>query len=284
MKLKMKVTEKGKSNAIDAKIKADMVKRLDSFFADDSFGFEMFVLAKSDPLLRAFHLDDKPGTSDEYDGASFKARIGNSIKNVIISRFIGFDEKERADIHYDDGTYLADNQKKIYVFKQTDMFKPFEMLSMPEEQVGDFKQKDIDDIKGFLFRFSRGEDVLWAYQHYYGITVSKNKGIRGIFNRFEDNEVFTEFNELLITISSKVDLLIDGEKIITDRIKLLQSHFGFEMYIEAVTKETVKAVEKLDIVENMDKIASYVSRGQNNIYKKRVMRISHSNVNFLTFL
>ena len=28
----------------------------------------------------------------------------------------------------------------------------------------------------------------------------------------------------------------------------------------------------------MDKIASYVSRGQNNIYKKRVMRISHSKV------
>ncbi|MBR1741176.1 MAG: DUF4868 domain-containing protein [Lachnospiraceae bacterium] len=281
MKIKIKVTDKGKSEAINAKLKSKMVQRLESFFADDDYGFEMYVLAKTEPVLRAFHLDDSTPSISSFDKGSdesFKTRIEKCIKNAIIGKYIGFDDEERENIRYDDGTYIADNQKKMYVFKQSDAFKPFEMLTMPEDQIGDFRQKDIDDVKGFLFRFSRGRDVLWGYQHYYGITVSKNKGIRGILNPFEDGEVFQEFTKLLITITGKIAILIDKEEIITDQVNLLQRYFGFEMYIDAVAKNTVNAVEKLDIVKNMEKLTDYIGRGKTSIYKKKVMRIANSKV------
>lgn len=281
--IQLKTTEKGKQTAIDLVLKGKMIRIFNSLFQDDEYGFEMFVLSREEPVMRHFRLDDKKRKTEDENGiityTSFKERVRDDIKNAILRKFIGITPEEREKIHYDDGTNIADDQHTIYVFHQSDDYKPFACLELPADLYGSFSMRERQDIAGFFFRFGRGEKVLWAYQHLWNMAIpnrKKNSFLTKICT-YEEGEVFEEMKDPLLAIAKKVDILVVGDAFITDNLDLLQRSFAFERYIDAVANATVDAMDRVHLVKNIGKVSDYVGRS-NSRYKRKIMRISHSKV------
>lgn len=99
--------------------------------------------------------------------------------------------------------------------------------------------------------------------------------------RFENQIIFEEQRDSLLTIAKKIDIIIMDDYMITGNIGLIQKSFGFQDYIYQTAQQTVRSIEKIDIVENTEKLTEYISRG-NNQYAKKMMRIGSSKVFGLT--
>ena len=281
--IKRKTTGKEKPAAMDFILKEKMIGILNSLFQDEEYGFEMFVFSRVEPVMRHFRLDSKKRKAEDENGnityISFKERVRDDIKNAILKRFIGITSEERETLRYDDGTNIADDQHKIYVFHQNDDYRPFACLETSTESYGNFRMEERQDIMGFFFRFARGEKVLWAYQHLWNMAIpnrKKNSFLTKICT-YEEGEIFEEMEEPLLAIAKKADILVIRDAFITDNLDLLQRSFAFEHYIDAVAKATVDAMDKVHLIRNMNKVFDYVGRS-NSRYKRKIMRISHSKV------
>lgn len=99
--------------------------------------------------------------------------------------------------------------------------------------------------------------------------------------RFENQIVFFEQKESLLTIAKKIDILIINKYLITQNTKLLQKNFGFQDYIYQSAQQAVNNIVEKNLVVNVDKLTEYISRGKSK-YAKKMMRIGASRVFDLT--
>ena len=99
--------------------------------------------------------------------------------------------------------------------------------------------------------------------------------------RFENQIVFAEQRESLLTIAKKIDILIMDNYLITNNIPLLQKHFGFQDYIYQSAQQTIQCIIQKKLIENTEKLTEYISRGKSK-YAKKMMRIGSSKVFDLT--
>lgn len=60
--------------------------------------------------------------------------------------------------------------------------------------------------------------------------------------RFENQIVFAEQRERLLTIANKIDILIMDNYLITNNIPLLQKHFGFQDYVYQSAQQTIQCI------------------------------------------
>ena len=74
----------------------------------------------------------------------------------------------------------------------------------------------------------------------------------------------------MFIITKKVDLLILGNEIITDEIKLMERHFGLEIFLRASATRAVSSITSVGLVGNEDKLQEYVQR-PNKKYAKKMM-------------
>ncbi|MCM1269902.1 MAG: DUF4868 domain-containing protein [Ruminococcus flavefaciens] len=144
---------------------------------------------------------------------------------------------------YADGHQLADNQHKILIFEQRDNFYPFTYLSDIAE-FDEFSQEDLIEASGLMFRIRRGNDLFWIYQHLWNVMIPNKKKTHPMARlmRFENQIVFEEQRESLLTISKKIDILVMNNCLITDNISLLQKHFGFQDYIYQSAQQTIQCI------------------------------------------
>lgn len=94
----------------------------------------------------------------------------------------------------------------------------------------------------------------------------------------ENHDYFIEQKEPLITIATKVDVLIMQDYIITSNIGLMQKSFGFQDFIVATADKSVERVMNKALVANPEKLKEYINRGKTNKYAKKMMRIVNSKV------
>lgn len=186
------------------------------------------------------------------------------------------------EAEYADGWQLADNQNKYLILEQGESFHPFIYLDNIDE-IGEFTSEDLNDASGLMFCIRKGVDELWIYQHLWSIMVPNKKKTNPMARlmHFENQIVFAEQRESLLTIAKKIDILIMNNHLITRNTVLLQKYFGFQDYIYQSAQQTVQSIAQKNLVENVEKLTEYINRGKPQ-YAKKMMRIGSSKVFDLT--
>lgn len=236
---------------------------------DEQFGFEIYIIMKSgEQLIKRFVLDEgNPNTTD-----GFKRRLRESIKEAIQNKFLAEDSK------YSNGDDLVNEQNGFYVIKQDNDYQPFSFLNVQRSQIENFKLSDKNNADAILFKlsFQRNGELkqLWAYQKIQPAAIpnKKKNHFQFITKSLECQDVFKEMKDQMFIITRKIDLLILGDEIITDNIKLMERHFGFETFLRASASRAVSAITSVGLVGNEDKLHEYVQR-PNKKYAKKMMQI-----------
>ena len=236
------------------------------------FGLEAFIVTNDSPKLKRMSLSEE----ENEHGKNFRTILKEMFLEILKERFLAQESK------YVDGRQLADNQHKYLIFEQGDSFYPFKYLSS-DEKIDEFKSEDLIDASGLIFRIRKGKEVLWMYQHLWSIMVPNKKKSSPMARlmQFENKVVFAEQRESLLTIAKKIDILIMDNYLITSNITLLQKYFGFQDYIYQSAQQTVQCIVHKNLVENIEKLTEYISRGRPQ-YAKKMMRIGSSRVFELT--
>ena len=239
---------------------------IQKMFVDAEYGFEIYVHMKEKPELKRVVLyEGLPEKQEE----NFKKKVQKEIVSTIRRKY--FSE----DAEYELAENVADNQKKFYVIRQNAEYRPFEVLSHVPPEAERFLSKDIASADGLFFRFGRGERIIWAYQHIYPVSIPNKK--RKTFLSVQRGDVFAEMKNPLFVISKNVDLLVIGEEIITDNIKLMQRYFAFQDFIKSSARESILNIERMGLVRDLEKMSDYIGRGQIR-YSRKMMRIRNSKV------
>lgn len=242
--------------------KEEMFARIKEIIESEKVcGFEMFACLKSDEGLvcAKFNLEDK-------EKNSFKDSVCEKITNCIYDRFLSddIDLKQIDDIH--------DNTKSFFEIVQNDTYIPFGFKN--NIRTDDYSDDDKSQLNGFLFKFNVGKKEFWAYQHIYPVTIPKKK--KGIFV-FSHDGVYKEFSKELLRIDYRVDLILLDNSIITDNLNLLQSKFGFEVFIRNESQKAIKMIEDMDVIEDLSKIAEFEG-AERLTNAKKLMKIKNSPV------
>jgi len=235
-------------------------------------GLEAFVAKKDSPKLKRMSLSED---LNEH-GKNFRTILKEMFFNILGEHYLS------QEAEYADGRQLADNQNKYLIFEQGETFQPFIYLN-DENEIGEFTLEDLTDAFGLAFRLRKGENTIWLYQHLWSIMVpnKKKSNIMTRLMQFENQVVFSEQKESLLTIAKKVDVLILDNCLITCNTTLLQKYFGFQDYIYQSAHQTVQSIVQKNIVVNTEKLTEYISRGKTK-YAKKMMRIGSSRVFNLT--
>lgn len=231
------------------------------------FGFTAYAVARTLPRLRKMAFDER--AADATD--SYRHKVKQMIVEVIGGTYLS------DAVEYSSGSHAADNQHKLYMVPQTDEYAPFAFLAQAE--AGQFKFDDIDEITGIIFELRHDNDTIWAYQHLWSIMVPNKKKSHLLTKvmHFENVDVVAEQKEPLLTIARKVDLLVACDTIITSNISLLQSSFGFQVFVRLEAVKAIARIRNSGIAKNPEKLQQYIDR-RGGRYAKKMMRISDSAV------
>lgn len=235
-------------------------------------GLEAFVVKKNAPKLKRMSLSEE--CNDQ--GKNFRTILKEMFASILNEQYLS------SETEYADGRQVADNQHKNLIFEQGESFRPFSYLS-DENEMGEFVSEDLSEASGLVFRLRKGENTFWLYQHLWSIMVPNKKktNLMARLMQFENQVVFSEQSESLLTIANKIDILIMGDFIITSNITLLQKYFGFQDYIYQSAQRAVQSIIQKSLVANNEKLTEYISRGKPK-YAKKMMRIGTSKVLNLT--
>lgn len=239
----------------------------------DKCGFDAFVVRKAEPKVKILSLSEK---ADET-GKTFRSILKDMFLGIVKETFLS------AEAEYVDGSRLADDQHKYYIFQQTDGFCPFRFLNAIQGEVESFVEEDLEDASGLIFKIRIGEETVWFYQHLWSIMVPNRKktNIMARIQHFESQTVLSEQHERLLTIAKKIDIVIINNHLITANTDLIQKNFGFQDYIYQAASTTISQINAKNIVANPEKLTEYISRGKPK-YAKKMMRIATSKVFSLT--
>lgn len=235
-------------------------------------GLEAYVVKKDFPKLKRMSLSE----NSNEQGMDFRTILKQMLFNILSEQYLS------QEAEYADGRQLADNQHKYLIFEQGEGFQPFTYLN-DENEIGEFVLEDLDDASGLVFSLRKGGNTIWVYQHLWSIMVpnKKKSNLMARLMQFENQVVFSEQNESLLTIAKKIDVLIMDNFLITNNITLLQKSFGFQDYIYQSAQQAVQSIVQKNLVVNTRKLTEYISRGKPK-YAKKMMRIGSSKVFNLT--
>lgn len=219
-------------------------------FSDVDFGIEMFVCLRGDDGYKIKRL-----RATDKLLASTKRNLANTICNSYIS----------PDAEYDSSENIADNKKSIYEIIQDSEYQPFSFLDKAEGCMDYYSEGDKKDLCGFLFRINLNDKCFWAYQHVY--SVSRIDRSKHIFAYLVKN-TYDEFDNDIVQIDSRADMIIMGSSIITAKIDLLQRFFGFEKYIRAGAQKTIEIIGSMDIVTGLEKFIALENKSRLTNAKK----------------
>lgn len=258
----------------EASLNEEQIRTKIKEYCDNSTqcGLEAFIVKKDSPKLKRIAFSEEVNEQ----GKNFRAILKEMFLEILQEKFLA------QECEYADGRMLADNQHKYLIFEQGDNFQPFIYLSDANE-IDKFVDDDLLDSSGLIFCLRKGTEEIWLYQHLWSIMMPNKKKTSPMARlmRFENQIVFAEQRESLLTIAKKIDILIMDNYLITNNIPLLQKHFGFQDYIYQSAQQTIQCIIQKKLIENTEKLTEYISRGKSK-YAKKMMRIGFSKVFDLT--
>lgn len=223
-------------------------------------GVEIYVCVKSD--AEDFKLEKMAAMN------TLKDRVRTIVLDVLLEVYLS-EEAEYSDI-----TDVIDNKKAIYILEQNEKYKPFALLNNSLESVETFKEENIKDVLGFIFKMNVNSKKLFLYQHAYVGSKLRTKNALRIVQR---KDVFEIVDQEMLKIDKRSEMVIIDNTLLVKNVKVLQDYFGFQTFVRNQAKETISKLEKLDIIGNMDKLKEYQNEEKLTISKK-LMKIQNSPV------
>lgn len=214
------------------------------------FGIKVYTVLK---ILNKVELKELCVTDKLED--MLKTMIIENINSKILSD----------EIKIEDSQNISEQRGNcIYDIETSDSYNPFSFIN-DVDNCEHYDTHENNNISGFLFKINFNEKYFWAYQHVYAVT--KIKKSNAFLLLFKDNS-FDLFEDEIISISSKIDLIILENNIITDNIKLLQTHFGFDQFIRIEARKTVDVIVAKGMVSNSEKLINLIGQEKTTIAKK----------------
>lgn len=257
--------------------KERITTEINNLFQGD-YGFDVYIAMKNDEqFIKRFVLyEGRPTGCD-----NFKKRIRESIVKTIHNKYLAEESQ------YVKADALANEQDRMFVITQNENYAPFSYLTTADEAIQDFSLADKENADAILFKFTKYYDeqiiILWAYQKIQpsAIPNKQKKHFQLKAKSPEKPDVFEEMTDQLFIITHAVDLLVLGNEIITDNVKLLERHFGLEKFIRASAARAVDKLVTVQLVNNVEKLQAYVQR-PNKKYAKKMMTIHKYPVSSMT--
>lgn len=176
------------------------------------------------------------------------------------------------DFELEDAINSADQRKISYEIKMGEAYSPFELEV--DRDMSFYSEEDKARLVGFFFRMNKNDDFIWGYQHIYPMKkIVKSKNIMVLWAK----DTYDVLEKDIIKMDNRIDLLVVGKSIITANISLLQSQFGFEQYIREQASVAIKAIERMDIVDDIEKIVE-LSNKTKLTFAKKLMKAQNSPV------
>ena len=175
------------------------------------------------------------------------------------------------DFDMDDSSRIEENKKIFYEIGQDENYKPFSFLNNMVSE--DYKETDQPFLKGFIIKVNLNTDHFWIYQHKYPVTlINKKTSIYALLNGQNRYEPLTVD---VVRFDNKMDLLIIGNSIITKKINLLQSDFGFDKYIRTEADKELNKINTFGILSTTDTLRNMLS-GSKLTTAKKLLNIKNS--------
>lgn len=241
--------------------KTEVIKRIKEITdANMKCGVEIYVCVKGD--AQDFKLEKMASMN------TLKDRVRTIVLDVLSEVYLS------EDAEYFNITDVIDNKKAIYILEQNDKYKPFALLNSSLESVETFKEENIKDVFGFIFKINVNSKKLFLYQHAYVGSKLRTKNALRIVQK---KDVFEIVDKEMLKIDKRSEIVIIDNILLVKNVKVLQDYFGFQTFVRSQAKETISKLEKLDIIGNMDKLKEYQNEEKLTISKK-LMKIQNSPV------
>lgn len=222
--------------------------------------------------------------------AKFNTLVSNSIKGEMYFLLDGeslaikkgeVDEKTQQlmtkgfinqSLHYinQDETHIiklsqADDRKDVlYYYDYEEKIPEVEYIASVQDTVAsvlyDFKHDDISSMKGYVFAFVDKNVRITLYKEHYPIMVMKKdngNSIRKKINiKLTKSNNITEVDDDIFKLNFDFDFMIVDGELYVKNLKKLESKFGFIEVLKKKAIESVKVIDKLNIVDDISYLKS----------------------------
>ena len=153
---------------------------------------------------------------------TLKDRIRTIVLDVISQVYLS-EEAEYSNI-----IDVIDNKKAIYILEQNEKYKPFALLNKSLESVENFKEENIKDVLGFIFKINVNSKKLFLYQHAYVGSKLRTKNVLRIVQK---EDIFEIVDKEMLKIDKRSEMIILDNTLLVKNVKVLQDYFGFMIAI-----------------------------------------------------
>lgn len=239
--------------------KDELLKNLNEVIVcNENHGIKIFACIKENGEIALQNFVIQESLSKNIDELMVKTIKGRFIDNEFLYESID-------DIH--------DNRKSVYYFDQNEEFCPFSFLNNTNELVN-YVDENQNKLIGFAIRFNINMRNIWVYQQVYPMSLISNKKLLYLI---KINGRYDEFTDKLLRIDKRVDMVIIGGTVVTDKITLLEQKFGFETFIRNEARSTVEKINKLGFVADISKIIECEQK-EKLTFPKKLMKVKNSPV------
>lgn len=165
---------------------------------------------------------------------------------------------------------MADNQRVLYSLTQTDEYRPFAFLG--ENSILEYDSDQQAAIIGYVIKIGNTNNYIHLFQQRNN-TLSLRNGKMFFIRKI--NNVFARVDEELMRIEKKIDVIIIGDEILSDKMKVMERYFGLESVIRKVATETIKKISAMNIIRSNSLLENYERKLS---HSRKLMKLKDSPV------
>ncbi len=203
----------------------------------------VFFLLNSDNGLIMKRANIENGATTTELEHMFKSRLLQMAEDedLTIISLSNADERANAIYEYDYDEYPED-MKFIQSFNLDEALK-CENFS--------FSKDNLQSLAGYLIYIGTMSEGITCFKKHYNISVIK----RDAFLLGKSNELFKKLDtDEIIRLNNEIHVFKLQNNIFVINIKVLEDSFGFDTLIRKRADETMKDIESLNLIENIDKL------------------------------
>lgn len=240
----------------------ELKANVENLFQTPAIGLSIFVVLK--PVNNSAHTIKRINLENEYQNSvcqQFIDILNHQIiqnENVNVIKISEYEEQKNT-------LYEFDLQNKPLYVSEIINFDPFSS----EVQNFNFAQSEINQIYGFIITIGTSNSYLKIYQHKFptNILSRKNK-----FFIIKDNEHFKLIDKDILSIDSRIDLLIINDKVYVQNFKMLERNFGFHEIIQSEAVNSINTkIAPLGMLESVVKLETLANSKTN--FARRMLRV-----------
>ena len=223
---------------------SDEVKNAVSAILEQPHSTQLYLILKINEefVLRLADVEDEKAAPeiqrlfDEFLKTTIISNDDMIVRNLSIA-----DESQNVVYQYDYDSY----PEELNVFKQ------FRIEEAVETDHFNFNTDDLSHLFGYIVYIGTMENGIILFKKHYPVSLIK----RGSFllGAIRSSERYEKLpGEDIIRLNDDAQLLRVGDSIFVLDLRVLERNMGFSLLIQRAAKETVSAIEELDILDDIE--------------------------------